>query len=255
MRPKKLSQSLPALIAFILLTGLFEILVKTGILSDSLVAAPSQVLKTLVEMHPDFQSAFIETLKNTLCGFALSVLLGGVIAFAFSLSDLLKKAILPFAVFFQTVPIIAIAPLLVIYFGFGAPTVIASSFIVSIFPIIASTLTGLESASSAQKDLFRIYHANAWQTLLKLKLPNAYTHILSGLRIAIGLSIIGSIAGEFVAGGGLGAMIDAARTQQRVDIVFAALLLLSLLGLLLIGTLNLLHRLIIKHRPFSQGEL
>ncbi len=255
MNMKSISKGLPALLAFVVLALLAELIVKMGVLSASLVPAPSQILETLSELRPDFQTAFFETLKNTLYGLTLSVLVGGLIAFVFSLSDLLKRAILPFAVFFQTVPIIAIAPLLVIYFGFGAPTVIASSFIVSIFPIIASTLTGLESATAAQKDLFKIYHASPLQTLFKLKLPNAYTHILSGLKIAIGLSVIGSIAGEFVAGGGLGAMIDAARTQQRVDIVFAAILLLSLLGLLLIGILNLIHRAIISRRPFSQGEL
>ncbi|MDG0816590.1 ABC transporter permease [Bdellovibrio svalbardensis] len=255
LKTSNLSKSLPALVAFIIFTALLEVLVKSGGIQETLIPAPSQVLKTIAELHPDFQTAFIETLKNTLCGLALSILIGGLTAFVFSMSNLLKRAILPFAVFFQTVPIIAIAPLLVIYFGFGAPTVIASSFIVSIFPIIASTLSGLESASSAQKDLFKIYHASPWQTLVKLKLPNAYSHILSGLKIAIGLSIIGSIAGEFVAGGGLGAMIDAARTQQRVDIVFASLLLLSILGLLLIGALNITHRIVTSRRPFSQGEI
>lgn len=251
----KVSKGLPAFVFFILLMIVLELVTKTGLVAESLFPAPSQVLRTLLELHLDFQVAFVETLKNTLCGLTLSILFGSAVAFIFSLSELSKKAILPFAVFFQTVPIVAVAPLLVIYFGFGTPTVIASSFIVSVFPIIASTLAGLESATSTQKDLFKIYHARRWQILLKLKIPNAYTHILSGLKIAIGLSIIGSIAGEFVAGGGLGAMIDAARTQQRVDIVYAALLLLSFLGLLLMSALNLAHYFINKHRPFSQGEL
>jgi NitT/TauT family transport system permease protein len=114
---------------------------------------------------------------------------------------------------------------------------------------------GLESVQPAQLDLFKIYHANAWQILWKLKLPAAYSYIYSGLKISAGLSIIGAIAGEFVAGGGLGAMIDAARTQQRVDIVFGALILLSLMGLLMIGALTLIHRLLLKYRPYSTGDL
>lgn len=240
----------PAIFAFIILTLGLEVIVQSGFVVETLIPAPTQIVKTLIELHSDFQTALLETLRNTLAGLFLSIVIGNLIAFLFSLSDLLKRAILPFAVFFQTVPIIAIAPLLVIYFGFGAPTVIVSSFIVSIFPIIANTLAGLESTTSQQNDLFKIYQASRFQTLWKLKLPNAYPYILSGLKIAIGLSIIGSIAGEFVAGGGLGAMIDAARTQQRVDIVFAALLLLSLLGIILIGLLNLMNRMILAKRPF-----
>ncbi|HEX7673367.1 MAG TPA: ABC transporter permease [Bdellovibrio sp.] len=247
----------PAVFAFLILVLGLEVIVQSGLVVDTLIPAPTQIVKTLLELHSDFQNALLETLRNTLAGLFLSIVIGNIIAFLFSLSDLLKRAILPFAVFFQTVPIIAIAPLLVIYFGFGSPTVIASSFIVSIFPIIANTLAGLESATPQQIDLFKIYQATRFQTLWKLKLPNAYPYILSGLKVAIGLSIIGSVAGEFVAGGGLGAMIDAARTQQRVDIVFVALLLLSLLGIILIGLLNLTNRLILLRRPFmtTSGDL
>ncbi|MBO9667358.1 MAG: ABC transporter permease [Bdellovibrio sp.] len=245
----------PAFIFFVFVTAILQVLIKQDVIHETLIPAPSSVWNTLLEMKIDYVTSFLQTLKNTLYGLGLSILIGSLIAIVFSLSDLLKKAILPFAVFFQTVPIIAVAPLLVIYFGFGAPTVIASSFIVSIFPIIANTLMGLESASSAQKDLFRVYHGSALKTLWKLQLPVAYPYIYSGLKVSAGLSIIGAIAGEFVAGGGLGAMIDAARTQQRVDIVFGALILLSVMGLLFMGTLNLVHRLINLRRPFPAGEL
>lgn len=242
---------LPALISFIILTLGLELIVRGGWVSETLLPSPSMVLQSLSEMRGDFLLAFKETLLNVLAGLSLSIGIGTVVAFLFSLSEILKRAILPFAIFFQTVPIIAIAPLLVIYFGFGAPTVIASSFIVSIFPIIANTLMGLESASEAQRDLFRIYQASSLKVLWKLKLPHAYSYIYSGLKISAGLSIIGAIAGEFVAGGGLGAMIDSARTQQRVDIVFGALLLLSLMGLLFIGAMALINRMILNKRPLA----
>ncbi|QDK45498.1 ABC transporter permease [Bdellovibrio sp. ZAP7] len=250
-----MKRMLPALGFFLLVTCILQVLVKQNIIAESLLPSPETVVKTLIEMNLDYVTSFLQTLKNTLTGWILSIFFGTALAVMFSLSHLLKRAILPFAVFFQTVPIIAVAPLLVIYFGFGAPTVIASSFIVSIFPIIANTLMGLESVQPAQLDLFKIYHANAWQVLWKLKLPAAYSYIYSGLKISAGLSIIGAIAGEFVAGGGLGAMIDAARTQQRVDIVFGALILLSLMGLLMIGALTLTHRLLQKYRPYSTGDL
>ncbi|QDK37816.1 ABC transporter permease [Bdellovibrio sp. NC01] len=246
---------IPPVIFFIVICIALEILVRQGWIAQTLIPAPSQIIASFKELHSDFITALKETTLNTIAGLILSIVLGSLISFAFSLNDLLKKSILPFAIFFQTVPIIAIAPLLVIYFGFGSPTVIASSFMVSVFPIIANTLTGLENISPLQKDLFKVYHANKWQILFKLRLPNAYASIYSGIKIAIGLSLIGAVAGEFVAGGGLGAMIDSARTQQRVDIVFASLLLLSLLGLVLIGILNLINRFLLTKRPYVTGDL
>lgn len=242
----------PAIVSFLLLITLFEGLVRFDIVSHTLIPAPSMVTQVLSSLPGEFAQAFLETFLNTLQGLGLSIVLGGLIAIVFSLSELLKRAILPFAVFFQTVPIIAIAPLLVIYFGFGAPTVIASSFIVSLFPVIANTLIGLENTPTLQLDLFRVNNASALNTLLKLRLPWAYRYIYAGLKTASGLAIIGTIAGEFVAGGGLGALIDSARTQQRVDIVFAALLLLSLMGLFFMTTLSLGHRWILKYRPFDR---
>ncbi|UYL08156.1 ABC transporter permease [Bdellovibrio sp. SKB1291214] len=245
----------PALGFFLLVTGVLQVLVKQNIIPETLIPSPQTIVETLIELKTDYVTSFFQTLQNTLIGWVFSILMGTTLAVMFSLSSLLKRAVLPFAVFFQTVPIIAVAPLLVIYFGFGAPTVIASSFIVSIFPIIANTLMGLESVSQQQLDLFKIYHASSWHILWKLKLPSAYSYIYSGLKISAGLSIIGSIAGEFVAGGGLGAMIDAARTQQRVDIVFGALILLSVMGLIMIGTLAISHRFLQSRRPYSTGDL
>jgi NitT/TauT family transport system permease protein len=118
-------------------------------------------------------------------------------------------------------------------------TVIASAFLVSIFPVIANTLTGIVSTDPALRDLFKLYGASTWATLFKLRFPAALPEILTGLRVAAGLAVIGAIVGEFIGGQGLGSVVDVARTQQRVDKVFAAVLLASLLGLALFGLINL----------------
>ncbi len=241
----------PAVVSFIVAIAVFEIAVRLGWIPAFLFPAPSTVVETFLENRSDFTIAFFETLRGSMTGLVLSVFFGTGLAVLFSLSDFLRKSILPFAVFFQTVPIIAIAPLLVIYFGFGMPTVIAAAFIVSIFPIIANTLLGLESVSKAELELFKLYGASQTQSLWKLKFPTAYSSIYAGLKVSIGLAIIGAIAGEFVAGGGLGAMIDSARTQQRIDIVFAALALLSIMGLACIILLKVLHRTLQKTRPYG----
>src|SRR5213075_2138516 len=130
--------------------------------------------------------------------FAGSALFGISIAVFLSSSRGIQRAFFPYAVFFQTVPIVAIAPLLVIWFGYGMRTVIASAFIVSIFPVIANTLTGLLSTDPALRDLFRLYGASPSATLWKLRLPAALPQILTGLRIAGGLAVIGAIVGEFI---------------------------------------------------------
>jgi NitT/TauT family transport system permease protein len=241
----------PPLLAFIVLTAAMELAARFEMINAALVPPPSEILKTLIDLRADFAIAFFETAQNTFVGLGSSFALGFSIAVLLSLSPWLRKATLPFAIFFQTVPIIAIAPLLVIYFGFGAGTVIASSLIVSIFPVLASTLLGLQSVDPGELELFRLYKASRIQTLIHLRLPRAYPSIYAGVKIAIGLSVIGSVAGEFVAGGGLGALIDSARTQQRIDIVFGALILLSGLGLILIASAQFLNLMINKVRPYG----
>ncbi|MBX2986474.1 MAG: ABC transporter permease [Bdellovibrionaceae bacterium] len=242
---------LPPVIAFVLLVAFLEMAAAFEWVNPSLIPPPSQVLASLLEQAADFRQAFFETARNTALGYLLACLGGFALALIFSLNEWLRRAILPFAIFFQTVPIIAIAPLLVIYFGFGGGTVIAAAAIVAVFPVLANTLLGLESVDPGELELFRLYGASSWQRLWKLKIPKAYVSIYGGLKIAAGLAVIGSVAGEFVAGGGLGAMIDSARTQQRIDLVFGALLLLSFLGLLLIGSLQLLNFFVNRVRPYG----
>lgn len=237
-----------SLILFLL--GL-EVLNHFQLISKQLFPPPSLLCQTFIDSYSDYKNAFFESFNSSLIGFLLSASVGILIALSFSLSKLLKYSILPFAIFFQTVPIIAIAPLLVIYFGFGQPTVIASATIVSIFPIIANALIGLESIPPRQLDLFRLYNASPWQILWKLRCPSSYSSIYAGLKISCGLSVIGAVAGEFVAGGGLGAIIDSARTQQRLDLVYVSLALLSLLGLILVGSLRVFDYFVRKYFHFG----
>lgn len=245
---------LPPFLFFTFVCAVLELAVRSQWISATLVPAPSQVLQVLAVESTDFLPALLESLSHTAIGWLLSVVAGTSIALIFSFSPTLRQGIFPFAVFFQTVPIIAIAPLLVIYFGFGAPAVIMSSLIVSFFPILANTLVGLESPTTEQYELFRLYQASRIQTLWKLQIPSAFKAWFAGLRISIGLAVIGTVAGEFVAGGGLGALIDSARTQQRTDRVFAAILLLSLMAGILILVLNTFRLVILRYRSFEDGD-
>jgi NitT/TauT family transport system permease protein len=243
---------LPPIVPAVVVTLATEVAVRQGWVPSFLIPAPSQVVESLVRDWPDLWSATMDTADASLMGFAMSIVIGSLIAIGMSSAPWVQRAFYPYAVFFQTVPIIAIAPLLVIWFGWDR-TVVASAFIVSIFPIIANTLTGLLSTDAALRDLFRLYDAKRLATLFKLRLPFALPHIMTGLRIAAGLAVIGAIVGEFITGAGIGGSIMVSRQQNRVDKVFAGLLLASLLGIVLFMVINLVSRLALRHWHASEA--
>jgi NitT/TauT family transport system permease protein len=236
-----LRAALPPLAPLLIATAAAEFAVRAGWLPAFLVPTPSSVIQAMFRDGSDLWRATLGTATASIIGFGLSIVFGCCIALALSSAGWIQRAFYPYAVFFQTVPIIAIAPLLVIWFGWER-TVVASAFIVSIFPVIANTLTGMLSTDPALRDLFRLYDATRAATILKLRLPFALPHILTGLRIASGLAVIGAIVGEFITGAGIGGAIMVARQQNRVDKVFAGLILASLLGIVLFIVINFISR-------------
>lgn len=215
-----------------------EVLVRYEFVAPYILPAPSAVVRSFATDFWEYFSAIQVTLGAAFLGLLLAAFAGVAFALLLSTSSWTERAFYPYATFFQTVPIIAIAPLLVIWFGFGLKTVIISAFIVSVFPVIANTLAGLNRVDPALVDLFRLYGGSKKDLLLKLRLPNSVPYIMTGLRISSGLAMIGAVIGEFIAGGGLGGIIDASRTQQRLDKVFAAVMLASFSGVVLIFLLN-----------------
>jgi len=234
------------LIPLIVLLGVAEYASQKGWVPGFLMPAPSQVFRDMVNDPQTYRTAFCETLIASGLGLLISMVVGLSFALILSFSELIRKMFYPYAIFFQTVPIIAIAPLLVIWLGYGLPTVIASSFIVSVFPIIANSVLGMLSTDGQLLDLFRMMDATPLQTLFKLRVPAAMPQILGGFKIAAGLAVIGSIVGEFISGSGLGGLVDTARNQQRVDRVFAAVLLAAVLGILFFSFISLLNRLLLR---------
>ncbi len=231
---------------FFLLFMALEVGVKILQIPAYLFPPPTMVFRSLMENKNDLISALQETTLHTVMGLLLSIVGGSLLALLISLSSWLRAGILPIALFFQTVPIIAIAPMLVIWFGFGAPTVITSAFIVSFFPILASTLQGLESTPRVTLELFKLYKSSLFNLYLKLKVPYAAPWFLNGLRVSMGLSVVGALVGEFIGGGGLGSLIDSARTQQRADLVFAAVFCSCGLGWILTFILDLSKKFFLK---------
>jgi NitT/TauT family transport system permease protein len=251
--PNFVRNLLPPVVPFVVVTLVTELVVRRGWVPSFLVPAPSSVVTSLFHDWPELWRATLNTAIASLTGFGMSAIIGGLIAIALSSAAWVQRAFYPYAVFFQTVPIIAIAPLLVIWFGWDR-TVVASAFIVSIFPVIANTLTGLLSTDPALRDLFRLYDGKRLATLFKLRLPFALPHMMTGLRIAAGLAVIGAIVGEFITGSGIGGAIMVSRQQNRVDKVFAGLLLASLLGIVLFALINLISWLALRHWHASEAE-
>lgn len=206
-----------------------------------LLPSPFEVARVFWENQEILLTAATETFVSAGVGLLIAVVGGIALALLFVRFQILGEAIFPFTVLFQTVPIVAIAPLLVVWFGFGQQTVQISALIVSIFPILAGALSGLRQSQRDYLELFASFRASPQQILLRLRIPMALPSLLTGLQVASGLAVIGAIVGEFVAGTGLGSLIDAARTQQRVDMIFAAVFLAALVGLvfmLLVGFLK-----------------
>ena len=240
----------PAWIFLAVLLSIWEWVVAQEWVAPYLLASPSQIFQTTVELWPEIYAATLSTAQSIIWGLGWSAVSGVTLALLFFSIPLVRRAVLPFCIFFQTVPIIAIAPLLVIWFGFGQPTVRASAFIVSLFPILANTLTGLQETDPHLKELFKLYRPSPWQLIFKLQIPSAIPYILTGLKISAGLAVVGAIVGEFIAGGGLGSLIDAARTQQRVDLVFSGVVMSSVLALLLVFIIEVVSRLLLRGRPY-----
>jgi len=251
---RRFARVVPPLATFVATTALAELLIRGLRVSPLLLPAPSAVASAAWSQSAILLPALLATTRCVLLGLAASALLGIAAAVGLASSRLVESAFYPYAIFFQIVPIVAIAPLLVIWFGYGPRAVVAAAFIVSVFPVIANTLAGLRSVDPALRDLFRLYGADAWARLVKLDLPWALPFILTGLRIAAGLAVIGAIVGEFVGGGGLGVVVLGAMREQRTDLVFAAVGYASFLGLALFALVNAASRLALRRWHASESS-
>jgi NitT/TauT family transport system permease protein len=233
-----LGQVLPPVVVLAAATLLTEFIVRMGDVPAYLLPPPSQVLMVFVKRGNELFAALGYTTLAAAIGFALSAVVGIGLAIVLSSSTWVRRAFYPYAVFFQTVPVVAVAPLLVVWFDFGLRPVVAAVFIVSIFPVIAATLAGLRATDPALVDLFRLYGSGPFTRLWKLRLPAALPSIFTGLRVAAGLAVIGAIIGDlfsgtFDAAKGLGIFLQQEQRQMHTDAVFAIILAAALLGLAL----------------------
>jgi NitT/TauT family transport system permease protein len=228
----------------------WELVVRLGAIPPYLLPGPWLVLTTLVSDWALLSQSLLVTLTTTLEGFMLAAIGGVGLAVLFNQSRLVEYSLYPFAVILQVTPIVAVAPLLLIYLPQQA-AVLACAWIVAFFPVLANTTLGLNSVDHNLADLFRLYGATRRQLLLQLKLPAALPYILSGLKIAGGLSLIGAVVAEIAAGSagaGSGLAYRIAESGYRLNIprMFAALILLSAAGVVIFFALSFLSHLLLR---------
>jgi len=208
-----------------------------------LVPGPERVWEAAQEHSEELLAAMQLTGAAAVSGFGLGLAGGTTLGLIFSQSRVIERSIYPYAIFLQTVPIVAIAPVIILWFGNGFRGVVAVSFILSLFPILTNATTGLTSIDANLLELFEIHNASRWQTLVKLRLPNAVPYLVSGAKIACGLSVIGAIVGEISAGFGsqsfgLGYLISMATGKLDTAYAFAAVFGSTLLSIAIFAAVS-----------------
>ena len=242
---------LPVVVGVMVLVG-WEVLVRVAEIPVYVLPGPFRTLARLVEDWDTLSASLLVTMRITAMALAAAAIGGGGLAMLFAQSRWIEASLFPYAVVLQVTPIVAIAPLILIYVRDTEMALLLCAWLVAFFPILSNTTLGLRSVDRSMVDLMKLYRASRWQILWHLRMPSALPYFLGGLRIAGGLSLIGAVVAEFTAGtaaGGSGLAYRILESSYRLDIarMYAALLLLTSTGIAIFLTLSglshaLLHR-------------
>jgi len=240
----------PVVIGAVIL-GLWELTVRQAGIPPYILPGPWLILRTLVADWRTLSDSLWITLEITGLALLAAIVVGGLLSILFTRSKWLELSLLPYAVILQVTPIVAIAPLIIIWVDNTLASLLICAWIVAFFPILSNTILGLNSADHNLVDLFQLYGASRWQVLRYLRLPAALPYFLAGLRISGGLALIGAVVAEFVAGSGgtasgLAFRILEAGYQLKIPRMFAALVLVSLSGIVIFLILSLVSHLLLR---------
>jgi NitT/TauT family transport system permease protein/putative hydroxymethylpyrimidine transport system permease protein len=240
---------LPPLLIVAALIGLWELAARLDVLASALniepflVPAPSDIAQSLWRDHALLADNGWVTLKEVLAGFALSIAAGAGFAVLLHLSPTLRRAVYPLLVASQTVPIVVVAPILVVWLGFGIGPKLAIIALICFFPITVNTLDGLGSVDPDLVKMMRSLDASRWQTFRRVEAPTALPYFFSGAKIAVAVAVIGAVFGEWAgSSAGLGHLIQEASAQLETARTFAAVVVLSALAIVLFALLAALER-------------
>jgi NitT/TauT family transport system permease protein len=216
------------------------------LVANYLVPTPAQVWNTMAEKWEFLWLNTYVTLYETVIGFVLAGLLGLGTAILIAYSRTMERALYPIVLFAQVIPKIAIAPLLIVWFGFGLAPKIILAVLIAFFPVVISGVAGLRSTDPELVDLSKTMGASSWQTFRKIRFPNALPHLMAGLKVAVTLAVVGAVVGEFVgANEGLGYVLLLANGNLDSALLFADLFLMSLIGIVLFAIVEVAEALLI----------
>jgi len=243
---------LPVFILFAAIIALWQAAVTWGGIKPYLLPSPKSVVLAMFNPAIDWWGHTWATGLAILGAFLLAagsgVLLGTMIAW----SPLISRALMPFLVFLNTLPKVAIAPLFLIWVGYGILPNILMGALIGFFPVVINTAVGLSQIDHDMVDLGRVFSAPKWKVFAKIRIPNAYPYILSALKVTATSAVVGAIVGEFVASQtGLGYVIVTSQSSMDTPLAFAALIYISILGLLLFGAVGLMSRYL---APWAEGN-
>ena len=243
---------LPSLLVMLALLVLWQVGVVLLGVKEYILPTPIAALRALADPNYRWTANFLATLYAVLGAFALSAVLGVLLAIVIVWNDMLLRTVMPVLILFNTLPKIALAPLFIVWLGYGIWPNIVIGTTIAFFPMVVNTAVGLASAEPEILDLVRTLRASRWQVLTKIRFPNAVPYIFVGLKLAATMSVIGALVGEFVASEkGLGSLIISAGVTMQTSSIFASLVLISAMGLLLYGLVVAVERIV---APWAHRE-
>jgi len=245
----------PFWLIIVLIIG-WDLCIRLFKIPQYLIPTPWQVVQQLFKEWPMLWREALPTLYATLGGFVLSALVGVPIAMWIAYSRLVESFVYPLLVFSQSVPKVAIAPLFVVWFGFGVIPKVIAAFLLGFFPVIVATVQGFKSIEPDVIDLARSMGANPLKVFLKFRLPQAMPAIFSGLKVSVTLAVVGAVVGEFVgSNSGLGYVLQKANGTFDLPLMFAALVILSMIGVLLFLVLELIERWVLPWHASQRHDM
>ncbi|MEO7404414.1 MAG: ABC transporter permease, partial [Burkholderiales bacterium] len=228
----------------VVLLAIWEFAARAGYFPRYVLPAPSGVAAKFVQMHALILKESLFTLQETLLGFGLSVLIGIPLAMLLVSSTAFNRAVYPLLVASQVVPKVAIAPLFLVWFGFGMLSKVLITFLMAFFPIVIASVVGLQSTSIEKLHVARAAGAGPFQLFWRVRLPNALPTIFGGMKVSITLSIVGALVGEFVAAeNGVGRLLLSASGNMDTELLFAGIFALVVMGVVLFVMMEVLEKL------------
>jgi NitT/TauT family transport system permease protein len=234
---------------FILILLLWEMLAKQ--MSELVLPAPSVVVTTLLEGITSgyYTPHLLRTSLEIVIGLSLGSLLGILTGIWMGEVEFIRKLLFPYVIASQAVPKLALAPLFILWFGFGMTSKIVITALICFFPLMENTVTAIQYTNPQKVELFRVLGANRWQTLFKLKIPAGLPSIMAGFRVAVVLAVVGAVVGEFIGGSeGLGALIIASQGMMDTPLMFSVLILITILGTFLYQLVYFIERRLFQYR-------